>query len=95
LPSTSRSQRGCESGVTPAAGRHPQWRDLRFALRNARLSDPEKRLVFVGILSERKNQEYLLEVMQHLPADYRLQLVGEPLDLDYAGPAQDRGSGAG
>jgi glycosyltransferase involved in cell wall biosynthesis len=74
-----------EWGYTGRLDIIPNGRELhRFSgLRNASLSDPEKRLVFTGFLSERKNQEYLLEVMRYLPGNYRLQLVGEPLSEEY------------
>lgn len=42
-----------------------------------------KRLVFVGWLSSRKNQKYLLEVMRFLPKDYVLDLVGGALSEKY------------
>jgi glycosyltransferase involved in cell wall biosynthesis len=38
-----------------------------------------KTLIFIGFLSKRKNQVYLLDVMQHLPTNYHLLLVGAPL----------------
>jgi glycosyltransferase involved in cell wall biosynthesis len=63
----------------------PNGRDLRRygTCENADLLLPEKTLTFVGWVSERKNQRYLLEVLRHLPGDYRLQIVGEPLDPAY------------
>ena len=53
------------------------------ACRTARLSQSPKILIFVGFVAERKNQHFLLEVMEHLPGDYGLRLVGEPLDPAY------------
>lgn len=43
----------------------------------------EKRLIFVGHLCERKNQEYLLRVMRYLPKNYVLDLMGPYLDEGY------------
>jgi glycosyltransferase involved in cell wall biosynthesis len=63
----------------------PNGRDLgRY--RGCRLASPSTRqrtLVFVGFVSERKNQLYLLEALQFLSRDYRLQLVGQLLDTGY------------
>lgn len=39
-----------------------------------------KNLLFVGFISRRKNQEYLIEMMKYLPRDYVLNLVGRPFD---------------
>jgi len=49
---------------------------------NADTASPKKTLTFVGYLSERKNQLYLLKALGHLPS-YRLQLIGEPLKPTY------------
>jgi glycosyltransferase involved in cell wall biosynthesis len=43
----------------------------------------EKILVFIGFLSERKNQSYLLQVLKALPDSYTLRLIGKPLDVEY------------
>ncbi len=43
----------------------------------------EKVLAFVGFISERKNQSYLLEVMTHLPTAYQLRLIGGALTPGY------------
>ncbi len=51
--------------------------------RTALLSQSPKVLLFVGYVAERKNQLFLLEVMEHLPPGYSLRLVGEPLDPAY------------
>ena len=51
--------------------------------RTANLQETERRLTFVGSLGKRKNQAFLIEAMQFLPANYRLQLVGVPLDRSY------------
>ncbi len=63
----------------------PNGRDLsRYGVcESADMSLPERTLTFVGWVSERKNQCYLLEVLRHLPKNYRLQIVGEPLDPAY------------
>ncbi|HQF46552.1 MAG TPA: glycosyltransferase [Anaerolineaceae bacterium] len=46
-------------------------------------ASPARELAFVGFLSKRKNQAFLLEVMKHLPASYHLTLYGEPLSPDH------------
>lgn len=46
-------------------------------------SSSEKILTFIGFISERKNQSYLLEVMIHLPTTYQLRLIGGALNPDY------------
>ncbi len=43
----------------------------------------EKYLTFIGYLSERKNQLYLLKVLRKLPGNYHLRLIGRALDKDY------------
>ena len=64
----------------------PNGRDVD-RLRACPIADrhsPVKTLVFVGLVSRRKNQAYLLEVMRRLPRQgYRLQLVGDVLEPDY------------
>ncbi len=42
-----------------------------------------RNLCFIGYLSERKNQLYLLRALEHLPANYRLQLIGKALTSGY------------
>jgi len=44
--------------------------------------DP-KIMLFIGFLSERKNQFYLLETLNELPRNYQLRLIGKALDPDY------------
>ncbi len=63
----------------------PNGRDLqRYGqCRCADVDAREKNLVFVGYITERKNQAYLLDAMRHLPDHYRLQLVGKPLVPEY------------
>lgn len=50
----------------------------------ADIGNREKNLIFVGCLSKRKNQEYLLRVMKYLPKNYFLTLVGDDLEPVYA-----------
>lgn len=49
----------------------------------ADVTSPTKVLTFVGFVSQRKNQRYLFEVLQHLPRNYVLQIVGDVLDPEY------------
>lgn len=49
----------------------------------ADINSERKTLLFIGFLNERKNQHYLLKVLKHLPENYRLQLIGKPLNPDY------------
>jgi glycosyltransferase involved in cell wall biosynthesis len=63
----------------------PNGRDLgRY--RASPITDPgttRKQLSFVGFVSERKNQLYLLQMLRHLPPNYELQVVGPLLDPAY------------
>ena len=43
----------------------------------------KKELLFVGFLSKRKNQIYLIEVMKYLPQNYHLTLIGDALNQNY------------
>jgi len=43
----------------------------------------QKVLVFIGFLSDRKNQSYLLKTLKALPESYTLRLIGKPLDNEY------------
>ncbi|MBI2356661.1 glycosyltransferase [Candidatus Dojkabacteria bacterium] len=43
----------------------------------------ERNLIFVGSISKRKNQEYLLKVMKYFPKNFRLTLIGRFLFEDY------------
>lgn len=63
----------------------PNGRDLQQygQCRCADVGAEQKNLVFVGYVTERKNQIYLLNVMRHLPDYYRLHLVGKPLVPEY------------
>lgn len=49
----------------------------------ADMASPARNLTFVGYLSDRKNQAYLVRVARHLPKNYRLQLIGRALDPQY------------
>jgi glycosyltransferase involved in cell wall biosynthesis len=76
----------------------PNGRDVERlgACSIADVREPTKTLTFVGFVSRRKNQAYLVEVMSHLPPTaYRLQIVGDVLEPDYHAQivqqAQDRG----
>ncbi len=51
----------------------------------ADITAPEKILTFIGYISQRKNQSYLLDVLAHLPGTYRLQLIG-----DFLNPREER-----
>lgn len=63
----------------------PNGRDLdRYT--DCSIADPsaaEKVLSFVGYLSERKNQLYLLDAHRYLPEDYQLVLLGKALKPEY------------
>jgi 1,2-diacylglycerol 3-alpha-glucosyltransferase len=63
----------------------PNGRDLaRYAdCAAADTGAAEKTLSFIGYISERKNQTYLIDAHQHLPEDYKLLLIGKPLNPDY------------
>jgi 1,2-diacylglycerol 3-alpha-glucosyltransferase len=63
----------------------PNGRDLQryTSCSPADTSAQEKVLSFVGYISQRKNQVYLLKTLKHLPENYRLRLIGKPLNPDY------------
>ncbi len=65
----------------------PNGRDLeRYnACHLADPTEPEKLLTFIGYISQRKNQAYLLDVLAHLPPAYKLQLIG-----DFLNPRDER-----
>ncbi len=46
-------------------------------------SSEQKVLVFIGFLSDRKNQAYLLKTLKALPESYTLRLIGKPLNTEY------------
>jgi len=63
----------------------PNGRDLK-AYRSCRLAnvkEKEKQLTFIGYLSIRKNQKYLLRVMKYLPHNFTLNLIGSPINPAY------------
>ena len=43
----------------------------------------KKELLFVGFLSKRKNQEYLINVMKYLPQNYHLTLIGDSINQSF------------
>ena len=43
----------------------------------------KKELLFVGFLSRRKNQIFLIEMMKFLPDNYHLTLIGDPINANY------------
>jgi glycosyltransferase involved in cell wall biosynthesis len=49
----------------------------------ADIGDAEKILSFIGDILPRKNQKYLVEVLNHLPENYRLVLIGHDVDHRY------------
>ncbi len=63
----------------------PNGRDLEqyTACANADVDAAQKTLSFIGYISKRKNQSYLLEAHRHLPDTYRLLLVGKALNPEY------------
>jgi len=61
-------------------GRNLQhYQDCRFADIDAQ----EKVITFIGFISERKNQAYLLEVLRHLPENYTMKFIGKSLTQEY------------
>lgn len=63
----------------------PNGRDLQHyqICQPADIEEETKTISFIGYLTERKNQAYLLEVMRHLPEDYTLQFIGRALVPEY------------
>jgi len=49
----------------------------------AKLSEKQKQLTFIGYLSTRKNQKYLCRVMEYLPENFVLNLIGVPINPKY------------
>jgi 1,2-diacylglycerol 3-alpha-glucosyltransferase len=47
------------------------------------IASRQKVLTFVGDFGPRKNQKYLVNVMEHLPEEYQLRLVGHAVDHRY------------
>ncbi|GAB4311800.1 MAG: glycogen synthase [Candidatus Bipolaricaulota bacterium] len=69
----------------------PNGRNLApyHALPPADVTQPEKHLLFVGSFARRKNQRYLLEMMEHLAVPAWLTLVGEALEPGYLAELHD------
>jgi glycosyltransferase involved in cell wall biosynthesis len=65
--------------VVPNGRALAHYNHSRFADNTAE----QKVLVFIGFLSDRKNQAYLLKTLKALPESYTLRLVGKPLNADY------------
>jgi 1,2-diacylglycerol 3-alpha-glucosyltransferase len=72
--------------------RIPNGRDLpRYGeCLNADVRRSPKVLTFVGFITRRKNQRYLVEVAGHLGRGYILQLVGESIEPPYRQELDDR-----
>ena len=49
----------------------------------ANVDAAEKKLSFIGYISERKNQIYLIDAHRHLPEEYVLYLIGKALKPEY------------
>jgi glycosyltransferase involved in cell wall biosynthesis len=49
----------------------------------ADIGSREKVLAFIGDFGPRKNQKFLVDVMRHLPVEYRLVLIGHDVDHHY------------
>jgi len=65
--------------VVPNGRALAHYNQRRFADNTAE----QKVLVFIGFLSGRKNQSYLLKTLNALPDYYSLRLIGKPLDNKY------------
>jgi len=63
----------------------PNGRDLDTlgCCQVADVTSPTKVLVFMGFVNHRKNQRYLIQVLEQLPSNYVLYIVGEAMDADY------------
>ncbi|MDD3819290.1 MAG: glycosyltransferase [Actinomycetota bacterium] len=53
------------------------------------MSERNKYLTFIGYLSERKNQKYLCQVMEYLPENFILNLIGAPINPEYLEELKD------
>jgi glycosyltransferase involved in cell wall biosynthesis len=60
-------------------------RDLNrfYNLKIPNIKSKDINLFFVGFISERKNQKYLVEVMKYLPKNYHLNIIGSPIYKEY------------
>ena len=63
----------------------PNGRNLKHyqTCQNADIEESEKVISFVGYITERKNQAYLLDVLRHLPENYTMQFIGRALVPEY------------
>jgi glycosyltransferase involved in cell wall biosynthesis len=63
----------------------PNGRNLEHysRCRNADLGTKEILLTYIGFISRRKNQAFLIEALSHLPPRFRLQILGVPLNPAY------------
>jgi len=69
----------------------PNGRNLKHyqACQFADIEDQEKVVSFVGYITERKNQAYLLDVLRHLPENYTMQFIGRALVPEYKKRLED------
>lgn len=65
--------------IVPNGRALAHYNQRRFADNEAK----QKILVFIGFISERKNQSYLLKILKALPESYTLRLIGKPLNTEY------------
>lgn len=61
----------------------PNGRNLGDYRKNLNGAIERKRLIYIGYLTERKNQQYLIEIMKYLPKNFQLDLVGPSIDGKY------------
>ncbi len=63
----------------------PNGRDLNrlYNCLQTPIKTEKKILTFIGLLCERKNQKYLIKVMQYLPDNFELRLIGRGMSVDY------------
>ncbi|MBD3329100.1 glycosyltransferase [Candidatus Dojkabacteria bacterium] len=61
----------------------PNGRDLNKFDKSPTKLEKVINLTFIGWISKRKNQEYLLEVLKYLPKNYNLNLYGKYLSKGY------------
>jgi 1,2-diacylglycerol 3-alpha-glucosyltransferase len=63
----------------------PNGRHLEKYLKckNADITSKEKIITFIGFITPRKNQIYLLEVLKFLPKNYKLVIIGDFLSQAY------------
>lgn len=47
------------------------------------IKEKEIKMIYVGSISQRKNQDYLIKVMEYLPSSYKLILIGNIQDPSY------------